>query len=69
MQILFDIEGDRSAVAAVAAAGTVPLQRYLLAGMPLASRPPGDDDGGGGGGIRKMKPPDNGSGGTPAFLQ
>lgn len=68
--VLAQVDGDKDSMAAVAAAGSVPLRAWLLATGPLGPGQDGrDDDGGDGGPGRFRKPDDGRGGGSLAYLK
>lgn len=68
--VLAQVDGDKASMAAVAAAGAVPLRAWLLALGPLGPGQEGDgDEGGDGGPGRFWKPDDGRGGGSLAYLK
>lgn len=68
--VLAQVDGDSSSMAAVAAAGSVPLRAWLLASGPLGPRQDRPDgDSGPGGPDRFRKPDDGRGGGSLAYLK
>jgi hypothetical protein len=68
-KVLEYVDGDRDAVAAVGAAGPTPLARWMLEGLgDVGKKGWGRDDSSSG--LRRIDgDPDDGKGGTPAFLR